>query len=167
MECIIHEPLKNNLLKDLTARCLIMKLLNTCGCSSSEEIFLVFLLKFKSEIQVASQWHKCVFLVSMSSQDIGECTGPQSELTELNAGVKKSFLNLRLRIQVRNTVNILSQNLTKASALTICTSLENFCYFVSLTGLRADGYGAGQRVGPISSAKSGRGTQKTDAGVTC
>ncbi|TKS72550.1 Vesicle transport protein SEC20 BCL2/adenovirus E1B 19 kDa protein-interacting protein 1 [Collichthys lucidus] len=32
-------------------------------------------------------------------QDIIECTGPQSELTELNANVKKSFHNLRLRIQ--------------------------------------------------------------------
>ncbi|KAE8286156.1 Vesicle transport protein SEC20 BCL2/adenovirus E1B [Larimichthys crocea] len=32
-------------------------------------------------------------------QDITECTGPQSELTELNANVKKSFHNLRLRIQ--------------------------------------------------------------------
>ncbi|AWP12342.1 hypothetical protein SMAX5B_019024 [Scophthalmus maximus] len=32
-------------------------------------------------------------------QDINECTGPQSELTELNADVKKSFHNLRLRIQ--------------------------------------------------------------------
>uniref|UniRef100_A0A3B4U4X0 BCL2 interacting protein 1 n=1 Tax=Seriola dumerili TaxID=41447 RepID=A0A3B4U4X0_SERDU len=32
-------------------------------------------------------------------QDINECTGPQSKLTELNADVKKSFHNLRLRIQ--------------------------------------------------------------------
>ncbi|XP_029368966.1 vesicle transport protein SEC20 isoform X3 [Echeneis naucrates] len=32
-------------------------------------------------------------------QDINECTGPQSKLTELNAEVKKSFHNLRLRIQ--------------------------------------------------------------------
>lgn len=32
-------------------------------------------------------------------QDINECTGPQSKLTELNAEVKKSFQNLRLRIQ--------------------------------------------------------------------
>ncbi|XP_062281641.1 vesicle transport protein SEC20 [Scomber scombrus] len=32
-------------------------------------------------------------------QDINECTGPQSQLTELNAEVKKSFHNLRLRIQ--------------------------------------------------------------------
>ncbi|KAM8733421.1 vesicle transport protein SEC20 [Acanthopagrus schlegelii] len=32
-------------------------------------------------------------------QDITECTGPQSKLTELNADVKKSFHNLRLRIQ--------------------------------------------------------------------
>ncbi|KAM7417977.1 hypothetical protein PAMA_017561 [Pampus argenteus] len=32
-------------------------------------------------------------------QDINDCTGPQSELTELNAEVKKSFHNLRLRIQ--------------------------------------------------------------------
>ncbi|KAM9357433.1 vesicle transport protein SEC20 isoform 2-T2 [Symphorus nematophorus] len=32
-------------------------------------------------------------------QDITECTGPQSTLTELNAEVKKSFHNLRLRIQ--------------------------------------------------------------------
>uniref|UniRef100_A0A3Q3WBY3 Sec20 C-terminal domain-containing protein n=1 Tax=Mola mola TaxID=94237 RepID=A0A3Q3WBY3_MOLML len=32
-------------------------------------------------------------------QDITECTGPQSKLTELNAEVKKDFHNLRLRIQ--------------------------------------------------------------------
>ncbi|KAM7000301.1 vesicle transport protein SEC20 [Tautogolabrus adspersus] len=32
-------------------------------------------------------------------QDINECEGPQSQLTELNADVKKSFHNLRLRIQ--------------------------------------------------------------------
>ncbi|KAM7389513.1 hypothetical protein PAMP_023486 [Pampus punctatissimus] len=32
-------------------------------------------------------------------QDINDCTGPQSRLTELNAEVKKSFHNLRLRIQ--------------------------------------------------------------------
>ncbi|XP_077435112.1 vesicle transport protein SEC20 [Vanacampus margaritifer] len=32
-------------------------------------------------------------------QDINECRGPQSKLTELNADVKKSFHNLRLRIQ--------------------------------------------------------------------
>ncbi|XP_034739187.1 vesicle transport protein SEC20 [Etheostoma cragini] len=32
-------------------------------------------------------------------QDINECTGPQSKLTELNTNVKKSFHNLRLRIQ--------------------------------------------------------------------
>ncbi|KAM3612254.1 uncharacterized protein V6R79_005456 [Siganus canaliculatus] len=32
-------------------------------------------------------------------QDINECTGPHSRLTELNADVKKSFHNLRLRIQ--------------------------------------------------------------------
>ncbi|KAI9539209.1 Vesicle transport protein S20 [Dissostichus eleginoides] len=32
-------------------------------------------------------------------QDINECTGPESKLTELNADVKKSFHNLRLRIQ--------------------------------------------------------------------
>ncbi|XP_059202613.1 vesicle transport protein SEC20 [Centropristis striata] len=32
-------------------------------------------------------------------QDINECAGPQSKLTELNADVKKSFHNLRLRIQ--------------------------------------------------------------------
>nr|XP_046262387.1 vesicle transport protein SEC20 [Scatophagus argus] len=32
-------------------------------------------------------------------QDISECTGPQSKLTELNTEVKKSFHNLRLRIQ--------------------------------------------------------------------
>ncbi|XP_029021556.1 vesicle transport protein SEC20-like [Betta splendens] len=32
-------------------------------------------------------------------QDVSECTGPQSSLTELNAEVKKSFHNLRLRIQ--------------------------------------------------------------------
>ncbi|XP_053179968.1 vesicle transport protein SEC20-like [Scomber japonicus] len=32
-------------------------------------------------------------------QDINECTGPQNQLTELNAEVKKSFHNLRLRIQ--------------------------------------------------------------------
>lgn len=32
-------------------------------------------------------------------QDITECTGPQSKLTEINAEVKKSFHNLRLRIQ--------------------------------------------------------------------
>ncbi|CAM9194173.1 unnamed protein product [Lampetra planeri] len=31
-------------------------------------------------------------------QDIGECTGPQNRLTELNTDVKKSFHNLRLRI---------------------------------------------------------------------
>ncbi|XP_074504300.1 vesicle transport protein SEC20 isoform X2 [Sebastes fasciatus] len=31
--------------------------------------------------------------------DINECTGPESKLTELNADVKKSFHNLRLRIQ--------------------------------------------------------------------
>ncbi|KAG7241826.1 hypothetical protein INR49_024796 [Caranx melampygus] len=31
--------------------------------------------------------------------DINECTGPQSKLTELNADVKKSFHNLRQRIQ--------------------------------------------------------------------
>lgn len=33
-------------------------------------------------------------------QDIIECTGPQSRLTELNGDVKKIFRNLRLRIQV-------------------------------------------------------------------
>ncbi|KAI3351917.1 hypothetical protein L3Q82_020745 [Scortum barcoo] len=38
-------------------------------------------------------------LVLSSHQDINECTGPQSKLTELNADVKKSFHNLRLRIQ--------------------------------------------------------------------
>uniref|UniRef100_A0A3Q2UYB8 BCL2 interacting protein 1a n=1 Tax=Haplochromis burtoni TaxID=8153 RepID=A0A3Q2UYB8_HAPBU len=32
-------------------------------------------------------------------QDISECTGPQSKLTELNGEVKKNFLSLRLRIQ--------------------------------------------------------------------
>ncbi|XP_023153940.2 vesicle transport protein SEC20-like isoform X1 [Amphiprion ocellaris] len=32
-------------------------------------------------------------------QDITECTGPQSKLTEMNADVKKSFHNLRQRIQ--------------------------------------------------------------------
>ncbi|XP_077589001.1 vesicle transport protein SEC20 isoform X2 [Stigmatopora nigra] len=32
-------------------------------------------------------------------QDINECKGPQSKLTELNGDVKKSFHNLRLRIQ--------------------------------------------------------------------
>ncbi|XP_034546387.1 V-type proton ATPase subunit e 1 isoform X1 [Notolabrus celidotus] len=32
-------------------------------------------------------------------QDINECEGPQSKLTELNSDVKKSFHNLRLRIQ--------------------------------------------------------------------
>ncbi|XP_037636849.1 vesicle transport protein SEC20 isoform X2 [Sebastes umbrosus] len=32
-------------------------------------------------------------------KDINECTGPESKLTELNADVKKSFHNLRLRIQ--------------------------------------------------------------------
>ncbi|XP_042274744.1 vesicle transport protein SEC20 [Thunnus albacares] len=32
-------------------------------------------------------------------QDINECTGPPNKLTELNAEVKKSFHNLRLRIQ--------------------------------------------------------------------
>ncbi|XP_077465645.1 vesicle transport protein SEC20 [Stigmatopora argus] len=32
-------------------------------------------------------------------QDINECRGPQSKLTELNGDVKKSFHNLRLRIQ--------------------------------------------------------------------
>ncbi|XP_069552993.1 vesicle transport protein SEC20-like isoform X1 [Brachyistius frenatus] len=32
-------------------------------------------------------------------QDITECTGPQGKLTEINADVKKSFHNLRLRIQ--------------------------------------------------------------------
>lgn len=32
-------------------------------------------------------------------QDIIECTGPQSRLTELNGDVKKIFCNLRLRIQ--------------------------------------------------------------------
>ncbi|KAL7394898.1 hypothetical protein ABVT39_006734 [Epinephelus coioides] len=32
-------------------------------------------------------------------QDISECAGPQTKLTELNAEVKKSFHNLRLRIQ--------------------------------------------------------------------
>ncbi|XP_075959271.1 vesicle transport protein SEC20-like isoform X3 [Anarhichas minor] len=32
-------------------------------------------------------------------QDVTECSGPQSKLTELNADVKKSFHNLRLRIQ--------------------------------------------------------------------
>ncbi|XP_057706718.1 vesicle transport protein SEC20 [Corythoichthys intestinalis] len=32
-------------------------------------------------------------------QDINECRGPQSKLTELNTHVKKSFHNLRLRIQ--------------------------------------------------------------------
>uniref|UniRef100_A0A3P8SYA9 BCL2 interacting protein 1 n=1 Tax=Amphiprion percula TaxID=161767 RepID=A0A3P8SYA9_AMPPE len=32
-------------------------------------------------------------------QDIIECTGPQSKLTEMNADVKKSFHNLRQRIQ--------------------------------------------------------------------
>ncbi|XP_069552996.1 vesicle transport protein SEC20-like isoform X3 [Brachyistius frenatus] len=31
--------------------------------------------------------------------DITECTGPQGKLTEINADVKKSFHNLRLRIQ--------------------------------------------------------------------
>ncbi|XP_075959270.1 vesicle transport protein SEC20-like isoform X2 [Anarhichas minor] len=39
-------------------------------------------------------------------QDVTECSGPQSKLTELNADVKKSFHNLRLRIQVRNTLFI-------------------------------------------------------------
>ncbi|CAL8262640.1 unnamed protein product [Lota lota] len=32
-------------------------------------------------------------------QDVRECTGPQSTLTELNSKVKESFQNLRLRIQ--------------------------------------------------------------------
>ncbi|XP_029917094.1 vesicle transport protein SEC20 [Myripristis murdjan] len=32
-------------------------------------------------------------------QDISDCTGPQSKLTELNSKVKESFHNLRLRIQ--------------------------------------------------------------------
>ncbi|KAL3045117.1 vesicle transport protein SEC20-like [Trematomus bernacchii] len=32
-------------------------------------------------------------------QDLNECTGPESKLTVLNADVKKSFHNLRLRIQ--------------------------------------------------------------------
>ncbi|KAK9517841.1 hypothetical protein VZT92_023182 [Zoarces viviparus] len=32
-------------------------------------------------------------------QDVTECSGPHSKLTELNADVKKSFQNLRLRIQ--------------------------------------------------------------------
>uniref|UniRef100_A0A3Q0SEZ3 BCL2 interacting protein 1 n=1 Tax=Amphilophus citrinellus TaxID=61819 RepID=A0A3Q0SEZ3_AMPCI len=32
-------------------------------------------------------------------QDITECTGPQSKLTELNGEVKKNFHSLRLRIQ--------------------------------------------------------------------
>ncbi|XP_028445199.1 vesicle transport protein SEC20 isoform X2 [Perca flavescens] len=35
----------------------------------------------------------------MTLKDINECTGPQSKLTELNTNVKKSFHNLRLRIQ--------------------------------------------------------------------
>lgn len=38
----------------------------------------------------------------MCLQDIKECTGPQSKLTELNADVKKNFHSLRLRIQVRS-----------------------------------------------------------------
>lgn len=33
-------------------------------------------------------------------QDVNECTGPQSKLTELNSKVKERFHNLRLRIQV-------------------------------------------------------------------
>lgn len=40
----------------------------------------------------------------VSHQDITDCTGPQSKLTELNADVKKSFHNLRLRIQVRRAI---------------------------------------------------------------
>ncbi|KAK5897337.1 hypothetical protein CesoFtcFv8_010408 [Champsocephalus esox] len=32
-------------------------------------------------------------------QDLNECQGPECKLTELNADVKKSFYNLRLRIQ--------------------------------------------------------------------
>lgn len=68
----------------------------------------VFAVTNESYMLILVTWKHTVYacvsltLVLMSHQDITECTGPQSRLTELNAEVKKSFHNLRLRIQVRN-----------------------------------------------------------------
>lgn len=45
--------------------------------------------------------------ILLFSQDIIECEGPQSRLTELNGDVKKIFRNLRLRIQVRTHMEFL------------------------------------------------------------
>lgn len=48
----------------------------------------------------------------------------------------------------------------------VCVNRFNiFRQFVCLAGFRADGYGAGQRVGQANYNQSGRGTQKTDAEV--
>lgn len=55
----------------------------------------------------------------MPHQDINECTGPQSKLTELNAEVKKNFHNLRLRIQVRNA-NVTEQHIGYVSTMCMC-----------------------------------------------
>ncbi|KAK2903939.1 hypothetical protein Q8A73_010596 [Channa argus] len=56
-------------------------------------------------------------------QDISECTGPQSKLTELNADVKKSFHSLRLRIQeddkegLAQTTSDITENLMSISRM--------------------------------------------------
>lgn len=108
-------------------------------------------------------------LVAMSHQDVSECSGPQSKLTELNADVKKSFHNLRLRIQVRNVAcEFFSEyHRTSPTAFTfiIIFVTGNSYYKVSSSGFRADGHGTGQRVRQASFVQSGRGTQKTDAEV--
>lgn len=63
-------------------------------------LFLVFYYSMRV-YSFADNKMPCV----MFYQDINECRGPQNKLTELNADVKKSFHNLRLRIQVRSSWN--------------------------------------------------------------
>ena len=130
----------------------------------------------KSYMLIPVTWkHVSLILVLVSDQDITEYTGPQSRLTELNAEVKKSFHNLRLRIQVRNTnfEYVCMHNRTQLWAVhqplalvyMIIDGSEILCCVVSLAGFWADGDGAGQRVRQAGFDQSGGGTPKTDAEV--
>lgn len=94
----------------------------------------------------------------MFLQDVKECPGPQSKLTELNADVKKSFHNLRSRIQVRNCVSADTKRQQPNCASASCT-------FLCFKGFRADGHGAGQGIRQAGHSQSSGGTQKADAQV--
>lgn len=76
----------------------------TPAALSNERNMLIPITSPRSD--AGGMYSTSLILVSPCHQDINECTGPQSKLTELNADVKKSFHNLRLRIQVRNTTSL-------------------------------------------------------------